>query len=147
MKTHPFYCTSLSYVVMVHVMWRTWCVVSGDMECVNIKSIHERVHIQWKTAAWQSERECNSGRSPATSRCSAHQLDEGVNRLPSILLSAGAAASEAAAAEEEAASELLLLLLSTATLVSCSDLCGRRFWLKWRTKKLPAARAGPFAER
>ena len=75
----------------------------------------------------------------------AAQLDEAINRLPSILLSASEAA--AAAAEGEAASELLLLLLSIVTPVSWSDLCGRRFWLKCRTKKLPAARAGPLAER
>ena len=78
--------------------------------------------------------------------------------LPSIgcLVSPGPGPSEVAAAASELP-VLLLLLLSVITqeeeglqrseAAAVTDLCGLRFWLKWRTKKLPAARAGPLADR
>ena len=71
--------------------------------------------------------------------------------LPSIgccLLSPSEATEAVVAASE------LRLLLSDITEAEedgsadeLTDLLGLRFWLKWRTKKLPAARAGPLAER
>ena len=42
---------------------------------------------------------------------------------------------------------LLLLLLSDIVEEEEPIFWGLRFWLKCRTKKLPAARAGPLAER